>query len=378
MALKIGIVTEYYYPLLGGITESVHNTRIRLEAMGHKVKIITSYYHGNKFAVYENHDSSDPNVIRVGRSFPVYSNGSFGHFAMGIGLRAKIRRILKTEDFDLLHMHSPIVLTLPAFGLLEAKSPTVGTFHTYFDGNFIYSMFRNTIQRKGINKLCGQIFVSKSCVEALDKYFKLNPRIIPNGVDTEQFSPSAPRYEKFDDQKMNLLFLSRFDPRNGLAFMLKAFELVKSEFPEVRLIIVGDGPLKSYYQKIAPGKLRDDIYFEGLARSQRPKYYASCDVFCSPIMKASFGITLLEAMASGKPVVATENVGYKELFSRDAGFLVPQHDTHQFANAILRLLKNEQLRKEMGENGRRYALKYSWDNVVRDIFDFYQEILQKR
>jgi phosphatidylinositol alpha-mannosyltransferase len=378
MALKIGIVTEYYYPLLGGITENVHNTRIRLKVMGHDVKIITSHHNCSKFAVYENHDLSDPDVIRLGKSFPVYSNGSFGHFTTGFKLRAKIRKILNAEDFDLLHLHSPLVFTLPAFGLLEAKSPTVGTFHTYFDGNFIYSAFRDTIQRKGIDKLDGQVFVSRLCVEALDKYFKLKPRIIPNGVDTGQFTPDVARYDKFDNRKMNLLFLSRFDPRNGLALMLRAFELVKSKFPEVRLIIVGDGPLKLYYRQIVPKKSKDDIHFEGLARSQRPRYYASCDIFCSPIMKASFGITLLEAMASGKPIVATENCGYNELFSQDAGFLVPPDDPYEFAEAILRLLKNERLRREMGEKGREYALKYSWDKVVLQLFDFYQEVLQKR
>jgi phosphatidyl-myo-inositol alpha-mannosyltransferase len=378
MALKIGIVTEYYYPLLGGITESVHNTRIRLEGMGHKVKIITSHYNGNKFAVHENHDLSDPDVVRLGKSFPVYSNGSFGHFTIGFKLRGKIRKILNAEDFDLLHLHSPIVFTLPAFGLLEAKSPTVGTFHTYFDGSFIYSMFRDAIQRQAIDRLDGQIFVSSLCVQALNRYFKLKPRIIPNGVDTSQFNPDVPRYDKFDNRKMNLLFLSRFDPRNGLALMLKAFEIVKCKFPEIRLIIVGDGPLGFYYQQITPRKLKHDIHFEGLAGSQRPKYYASCDIFCSPIMKASFGITLLEAMASGKPIVATENCGYDELFSRDAGFIVPPDDPYEFAEAILRLLKDERLRREMGKKGREYALKYSWDNVVREIFDFYQEILQKR
>jgi phosphatidylinositol alpha-mannosyltransferase len=210
------------------------------------------------------------------------------------------------------------------------------------------------------------------------RYFKVNTRIIPNGVDINQFNPARPPLEKFDNNKMNLLFLSRFDPRNGLGFMLKAFKIVKSEFPDVRLIIAGDGPLKFWYKRLVPKELENDVHFEGLVKDERPSYYATCDVFCSPIMKASFGVTLLESMASGKAIVAMENVGYKDLLGPEEGILVPPNSPSEFAKAILLLLRNEKLRKEMGSNGRKKALNYSWDKVVGEIFDYYEEILNKQ
>lgn len=343
--------------------------------MGHEVKIITSNCSRNSFAVHKNHDLREPDVIHMGRSIPIYSNGSLAHFTVGKKLRGKMRMILEEERFDMLHLHSPLVPTLPWIALLEAKCPLVGTFHTYFDGNMIYSLIKGYIQETCVNKLDGQIAVSKSCIDSLSKYFKLHARIIPNGVDTDQFSPAAPRLKKFNDSKMNLLFLSRFDPRNGLAFMLRAFKIVKSEFPDVRLIIVGDGPLRFYYKQFVPRDLKCDVHFEGLIRDERPRYYATCDVFCSPVTKASFGVTLLEAMASGKPIVATENVGYREVLSPKEGFLVPQNNPDNFARTILLLLKDESLRKEMGNNGRQKALRYSWDNVVQEILRYYEEIL---
>jgi phosphatidylinositol alpha-mannosyltransferase len=378
MSLKIGIVTEYYYPLLGGITENVHNTRLRLRKMGHEVKIITSNPNGGQFAFQTQRSLNDPDVIRLGRSFPVYDNGSIGHLTVGRHLRSKMRNTLEKEKFDLVHIHSPLVVTLPLMALLEAKSPIVGTFHTYFETSPIYYLFRDLLQRKGMNRLKGQIFVSRSCIKAVGRYFNVHTRIIPNGVDINQFNPAQPALEKFDNNKMNLLFLSRFDPRNGLALMLKAFKIVISEFPDVRLIVVGDGPLKFWYKHLVPKELENDVHFEGLAKDERPNYYATCDVFCSPIMKASFGVTLLESMASGKAIVATENVGYKDLLGAEEGILVPPNSPSEFARAILLLLRNEKLRKEMGSNGRKKALNYSWDKVVGEIFDYYQEILNQQ
>jgi len=373
--MKIGIVTEYYYPFLGGITENVHNSRAKLEDMGHAVKIITS-----NTGSWQNGDGdandSDAGIVRLGRSIPVYANGSFARVTVGGRLRNQLSAILEGERFDILHIHSPLVFTLPLLSLIEAKCPAVGTFHTSFGKCSFYSVFRNKLQ-VGVNKLKGRIIVSRACQDSLSQYFDFNARVIPNGVDTQLFHPEASPLEKFNDGKINLLFLSRFDPRNGLSLMLRAFEIIKSQVRDVRLVVVGDGPLSFYYKKQVPYRLRKDVHFEGLVDGGRPNYYASCDVFCSPVTKASFGITLLEAMASGKPIVATENPGYKELLAPDEGVLLPSGDPNAFANAILNLLADEKLRREMGANGRRKALSYSWDTIARSLMDYYLEVLEK-
>ena len=375
--MKIGIVTEYYYPILGGITENVHNTKIRLQKMGHEVKVITSNCSPRRFAAYGGRSGEERDIIRLGRTMRVYSNGSFAHMTVGLNLRSRLREILADERFDLLHIHSPAVVTLPVIALFEAQCPLVGTFHTYFENSFVYSLLNGRAQ-KHLDRLSGKIAVSRTTVEALEQYFKLNARIIPNGVDTDEFNPAVPPLEKFNDGKKNLLFLSRFDPRNGLRLMLRAFEIVRDEVPDARLIIVGDGPLKSYYQRFVPRGAARDIHFEGLVRDGRARYYTSCDVFCSPVMKASFGVTLLEAMAAGKPIVATENRGYRELLGPDEGFLVPPNDPAAFARAIVKLLKDGELRKKMGASGRQKALRFSWDTIARELAGYYDEILKGR
>jgi len=373
---KMAIVSEYFYPLLGGITENVYNSAQRLSRKGWDVKIITSRVNPKEaFIPYRSEPYEQPRfeLIRLGKSIPVYSNGSWGRFTVGLDLVSKLKKILEDEKFDLIHIHSPLVPTLPFLSLLLTKNPAVGTFHTYFGGNIFYRLSKSRLQ-KDLNKLRRQIYVSQSCVTSLIRYFKLEPTILPNGVDTEEFSPEVPRLEKFGPDKLNLLFVGRFDPRNGLRLMIRAFSLIKASFKDVRLIVVG-GPLRNRYRNIIPQEIKDDVFFEGPILSERPNYYVSADIFCSPVDKASFGITLLEAMASGKPVVATENVGYNELLQPEESIVVPRKSPEALANAILKVLRDDQLRKRMGEAGRKKALKYSWDKIVPELEKIYLDVL---
>jgi phosphatidylinositol alpha-mannosyltransferase len=373
--VKIGIVTEYYFPLLGGITEHVHNTRLRLSELGHEVKVITSNSNLGIFRARGALDSIDPDVIRLGFSAPVFANGSVGDFSIGFGLGGKLKAVFDAEQFDLLHVHSPIFPTLPLLAVLRSACPVVGTFHTYFDGSVALSTMKRLIQSRIIDRLDGQIAVSESCVTALRPYCTLRATVIPNGVDTEEFNPTRKRLEMFEEKTPTLLFVGRFDPRNGLAVMLRAFDIVRRRFPSARLIVVGSGPLRWYYKALVSRESRSHIHFAGLVRGERPAFYATCDVFCSPVSKASFGLTLLEAMASGKPIVATENVGYLEILSEKEAILTPPGDPEAFANGIIRLLEDRKLREEMGSNGREKALGYSWDKVIQDIEGCYKKAL---
>jgi phosphatidyl-myo-inositol alpha-mannosyltransferase len=378
MPLKIAIVTEYYYPLIGGITENVHHTAAKLRAMGHTVKIITSRASRSGLPASEEvPDAAD--VIRIGHSMPLYTNGSVAHVTVGLHLWRELRDTFLRERFDIAHLHSPLVFTLPAMGVIASTCPCIGTFHTYFEGSVVYKRFRNLLQKQFLDRMDARTFVSRSCVESLQQYFTLkDPRIIPNGVDVDRFNPAAPRLPRFDPGKLTLLWLGRLEPRNGLGLMLKSFEIIKREFPDVRLIIVGHGLSRAYYERIVPRALRPDVHFEGPAVASRPAHYSTCDVFCSPVTKASFGITLLEAMASGKPIVASENVGYCDLLGPEEGILVPQNGPETFANAILQLLRDDRLRSEMGRAGLRKVARYSWDHVVGETLDLYEEILRTR
>jgi phosphatidylinositol alpha-mannosyltransferase len=373
VSLRIGIVTEYYYPLLGGISENVHHTAAELVARGHAVTIISATPAVNGSAL------PHPNGIptrRIGRSMKVYGNGAIAHFAVGAHLWRDLKQVLHDEPFDVLQLHSPLFFTLPPLAALLAECPRIGTFHSYFPPTRIYAALRPILQSQIVNRLDGITVVSPSVLRALSRYFQMDARVIPNGVDTATFTPNAPRLPRFGDDKRTLLFLGRFDPRNGLPFMIRAFAEVRKRLRDVRLVVVGTGPLEPIYRSMVPDDLRDDIHFEGPALINRPSYYTTADVFCSPISNASFGITLLEAMACGTPIVATDNVGYRDLLSPAEGMLTP-HDVGAFADAIIHLLSDDRLRVGMRDAGLRKAERYSWPNVVTSLLDCFEEVVNR-
>lgn len=374
MGLKIAIVTEYYYPLLGGVTENVHHTALGLAARGHDVTIVASHVRNGRLP-HADHCREAARVVRIGRSFPIPSNGSVARGTIGLHLWRDLRQFFLAERFDLAHVHSPLVFTLPPMAILASPCRSVGTFHTYFEGSRVYARFHRLLQKHFVDKLDAVTAVSQSCIDSIERYFTLRgPRIIPNGVDVNLFHPGASRVAKFDRRKLTLLFLGRFEQRNGFPLMLDAFARVRRVRDDVRLVVVGDGALRGTYERMVPPALAQDVHFEGFVNGGRPSYYATCDVFCSPISKASFGITLLEGMAAGKPIVATDNVGYRALLGSEEAVLVPS-DAARFADALLALLEDHVRREEMGAAGREKALTFSWDHVVEQTLDLYQEVL---
>ncbi len=373
MSLNVGIVTEYYYPLLGGISENVHHTATELQARGHDVTIITSRPPANGVA-----HLPVPNGVRtvhVGRGIAFSANGAQANATIGgVQLWKDLRTALREQRFDILQLHSPLNFTLPALAALQGPAPRVGTFHSYFDRSLAYALLKGVLQREFLGRLDGVTVVSPSVDLALSRYFEFQARVIPNGVDLTAFHPDVPRFERFGPDKRTLLFLGRFDPRNGLPFMLRTFTEVRRHVDDVRLVVVGSGGNVDEYLKLVPDRLRSDVHFEGPALLERPRYYATADVFCSPISKASFGITLLESMATGTPIVATENIGYRDLLGAEESVLVP-YDEARFAGAIVDLLGDDRRRRDMGEAGRRKAARYAWPVVVSSLLDYFHQIL---
>lgn len=345
--MKIALVSEYYYPLLGGITEHVHNLAGALSKKGHEVTVVTHNLKPRK----HHHFPDEPltfTVERFGKGVPIYSNGSFARVTLGRGLGENLSRFFEREKFDVIHAHSPLTPILPLVAVRRSNAPvTVGTFHTYFDRSHGYGLLKKKFM-ESMNMMDGRIVVSDACVEALSRYFDTDYRVIPNGVDTDYFRPEAPMVPEFDDGKLNILFVGRFDPRNGLKTMLEAFKIVKKQYDNCRLIVVGDGPLRPYYRTIMDKKLSKDIHFAGLINGGRPNYYASADIYCTPCTKASFGVVLLEAMASATPIVASDINGYRLVMEDNRqGILVPEASAAGFAEALMRLLKDPELRRRM-------------------------------
>jgi phosphatidylinositol alpha-mannosyltransferase len=171
-----------------------------------------------------------------------------------------------------------------------------------------------------------------------------------------------------------ILFLGRFDPRNGLTTLIDSFRRVKGRAREARLVVVGDGPLREHYYKQANGD--KDIVFVGAVLEGRPSYYAHSSVYACPTTKASFGITLLEAMACETPVVCSDILGFRDVVvdGREA-LMVPCGDRDALADALVRVLDDQGLAIQLGTTGRQNSLEYSWERVTSRVLDVYQTVL---
>ncbi|MEJ7760540.1 MAG: glycosyltransferase family 4 protein [Gemmatimonadaceae bacterium] len=362
--LRIALVTEYYYPHLGGICEHVHFFAREARRLGHHVDIITSRIEG---AVEE------PHVIRIGKSHPVYFNGSQARVTIGFSLRNEMKHTLRRGNYDVVHAHSPLSPILPVLAIEEADCPVVGTFHTYFDRSFWYGFGRKYFQSR-LDRLSAAIAVSHSTTVALNRYFEANWTIVPNGIDLDLFNPNVPAPPGIRTDMPAILFLGRFDPRNGLTTLIDAFKRVRSRGREAQLVVVGDGPLRNHYYRAA-GSDRD-ITFVGSVLGQRPGYYAHSAIYACPTTKASFGITLLESMACETPIVCSDILGFRDVVKHEREALMFHcGDRGALADNLVRLLEDETLQARLGKTGRLHAQQYGWPTVTEAVLDVYAGVL---
>jgi phosphatidylinositol alpha-mannosyltransferase len=230
-------------------------------------------------------------------------------------------------------------------------------------------------------KLDGRIAVSEPAQRYVSSYFPADYNIIPNGVDTKHFNPDVLPIDEFNDGKINILFVGRMEKRKGFDYLLKAYKQIKREIPGCRLIAVGPGNrLRNKYEKRVNRSGLHDVVFAGyVTYSELPRYYKTADIVCFPATgRESFGIVLLEAMAVGKPIIASDIEGYANILTHgDEGLLVPPRDVKKLTESIITLMADKPLRQQMGIRGKLKAQEYEWEDIARRVLDFYTETLNK-
>lgn len=317
---------------------------------------------------------------RLGTPVSIPANGSVARISIGPRLGSEVKQVLASGAFDIVHLHEPLLPALPLAVLRASRATNVGTFHAYRRSNFVY-FYGKPILQYFFSKLHGRIAVSACARDFVAERFPGDYRIIPNGIDFDRFSrPSAP-LPPFSDGRVNVLFVGRLEKRKGLSHLLRAWGPVQSEFPNARLIVVGGGGGLKHYRKFVSVRASDDIVFTGLVPDgDLAHYYHTADIFCAPSTgQESFGIVLLEAMASGKPIVTTSIPGYREVVTDGSqGLLVPPKDPQALARALIHLLGDPPLRERLGLEGRRTAEAYAWERVAGDVLAYYAETIHRR
>jgi phosphatidylinositol alpha-mannosyltransferase len=375
--VRVALVSPYDYPYPGGVTQHISYLDKHFRELGHQVKIIAPCAREVPGRLAHNVVATTSRVISIPFS------GSKARIPYSPAVYWRVKSALQGEPFDIVHTHEPLTLPVPLIALRHSQSVNVGTFHTYRDRHLIYQYARRVFQ-PSFNKLDGKIAVSEAAKDTVARYFGGEYAIIPNGIDVERFGGDHVRpLEQYADGKPNILFVGRLEPRKGFRYLIRAFPYVKEEFPQARLFVVGAylKKDKARYLRYARRHHLTGVKFVGhVSDEELPRYYRSCHVFCAPsIGFESFGIVLLEAMAAGKPIVASNIPGYRDLLDDEKqGLLAKPKNERALAEAIIRILRDPVLQRKLGEQGRIKASQYSWREVALQVLGFYQELLQRR
>ncbi len=371
--MKVGLFSSYDYSHPGGVINHVTHLAHHLQIYGHNVKVIAPSF--GKVVPYFEQD-----VKSVGLPLPIPYGGTTARIAMSPWLPYQVKRVLDKENFDIVHLHEPFIPMIGLSALAQSTAVNVGTFHACHESSALYWLGQSVVRRLG-KKLHGKIAVSKPALSYISKYLPAEYKVIPNGIDTGHYRPDGPLRHEYKDGKLNILFVGRLEERKGLEDLIYACSYVKRDFPGFRLIVVGPGlKLRYRYELLAKKLIPDQIVFTGFVPfNMLADYYRTADIFCAPATGGeSFGIVLLEAMASGTPVVATDIAGYSSVVTHKFdGVLARATDRQSIADALLALIHDKQLRIRLMENGLATANKYGWEHISRQVIDYYKSLLNR-
>jgi phosphatidylinositol alpha-mannosyltransferase len=378
--MKIGVVSPYDWSYPGGVREHIRHLTAQFSGMGHEVRVLAP-------ATKTTNTLLEEHVFYgMGKTAPVPINGSIARLAIDPTLSWKVRNILKQENFDILHIHEPLVPGLSLTALRFSNTITVGTFHAFSHPKVASTQYlayasASPFLRPYFRRLAGRIAVSTAASQFASHYFPADYRIIPNGVDLNRFNSQVLPLPQFMDGKQNILFVGRFERRKGAKFLLRAIPQIRAQHPNTRFIFVGEGKLRPGLQRVVRQHAWEDVIFTGyIADSELPRYFASAHVFCAPATGGeSLGIVLLEAMASGIPVVASDIPGYATVITPGIdGLLSAPRDSAELTQAISTLLKSESLRQKFIHTGLQKVHAYAWPFVAQTILDYYETLIEEQ
>jgi phosphatidylinositol alpha-mannosyltransferase len=375
--LRIAQVSPYDFAHPGGVQRHIASLSRELQSRGHEVSILAPCTRGEPAV-----DIGGVDLRVFGRSVPVPTAGSIARISFSVWHEWRLKTMLENEKFDIVHIHEPL---MPMFALTASRfspSTTIGTFHAYNEGRGRGYMFWKKVLNRGAIRLNGRIAVSEPAKQFANRYFKGDYRVIPNGLDVDRFSTSAPKPSILKDDALNLVFVGRVnEPRKGLRYALGAYSLLKWQYPKLRLIVVGAGvPDRESYQIMGERALDDVVFVGPVSEAELPGYYQNADIFLAPNTgKESFGFIIIEAMSATTPIVASNIPGFASVMTDGKeGLMFPPKDEAAMADAIKTLIENPGLRTQLAVDGRATVNQYRWGQVADSILDYYDEVKDKQ
>jgi phosphatidylinositol alpha-mannosyltransferase len=363
--MRIGMVCPYSFDVPGGVQAHVLQLAEVMRSYGHHVSVLAP----------SSPEADVPDyVVSGGKAVPIPYNGSVARLRFGPATHRKVKKWLIDGDFDVLHLHEPNAPSLSMLALMIAEGPIVATFHTSTTKSLTLSVFQG-ILRPWHEKIVGRIAVSDLARRWQMEALGSDAVEIPNGVDVESFS-SAAMLDGYPRPGRSVLFLGRFDePRKGMSVLLGALPRLVESFPDVEVLVVGRGDEEELTSDAGP--LAGHLRFLGLVNdAEKASAMRSADVYCAPNTGGeSFGIVLVEAMAAGTAVVASDLDAFRRVLQDgSAGRLVPVDDPAALAAALIDVLTDDVARRRYTDAASKAVRKYDWSVVAREILRVYETV----
>lgn len=369
--MKILLSTPFDFSFPGGVNAHIENLDRELRRLGHTTRILSP-------GAPDGNIHDDGHVCKIGHAWPIPANGSLARLALSPFLARAVEGFLEREQFDVLHLHDPLTSMLHLTVLAKKNAPVVGTFHacntSYLGYNLLFRLGRSFFAWFD-QHIDYRIAVSPTARDFISHYFAGDYHLIPNGIDFDSFGPHVSPIVAPEADCPTVLFVGRFEePRKGFRYLLDAMARVQETLGDVRLLVAGPGDQMSFERQVQRRRLRNVQYLGEVPGEMLPAVYASCNVFCAPSTgRESFGIVLLEAMAAGKPVVASNIDGYRSVArdGEDALFVEPRNPL-SLADAILTVLGDPEFAARLGCAGRDRARTCSWAQIAGRIVECYE------
>jgi len=362
--MRIGMVCPYDWGTPGGVRSHIQGLVATLQSRGHEVSVLTPV----------DDESCLPEwAVPGGKPISVSYNGSVAGLSFGVRATRRVRRWIRDGEFDVLHVHEPLAPSLSILSCWSAQGPIVGTWHSSLDRSRILSA-GYSIAQTAMEKMSARIAVSEDARRTLVTHVGGDAVLIPNGVRTADFHVKV---RATDPEKPTLLFLGRVDePRKGLDVLIAALPDIVAAIPTVSLLIAGPGETEGHLEDVAPG-LRQHIHIIGnVSDEARRDLFGRSDLYIAPqIGGESFGIVLIEAMASGTPVLASDLPAFRRVTGDgQSGALFRTGDPAALASAAIELLREPSRREQLATVGLARAQVFDWERIVDEVLAVYDSV----
>ena len=363
--MKVGIVCPYSLDVPGGVQNHVKDLAEVLIARGHDVSVLAT----------TESDDPPPYVVPAGRAVAVPYNGAVARISFGPVAAARVRRWLHEGAFDVLHLHEPATPTLSLLALWAADCPVVATYHSSKERSRALSASA-AILRPSLEKIGARIAVSEDSRGFQVSHVGGEPLVIPNGLFVDRFASAAPR-EEWRGSEGTVAFVGRLEEdRKGFPLLARAFGEVAKTRPGLRLLVVGGGDVDEACG-LLPVPARAQVTFLGPVRDDdKASALRTADVYVAPNTgRESFGIVLVEAMAAGTTVLASDLPAFRRILGEgEHGALFRNDDTEDLASRLTDLLDDPARRAALNASAQTAVCRYDWSAVVPQILRVYETV----